>query len=257
MRVLITGAKGALGQELMGTLGELGHDVFGTDLHNMDVRVEKHVATQFNRFRPDLVYHLAGLKLAVDGELEPDAFARTNVQGTANVVRACGVGLARVPLVFASTCKAADPETAYGASKLIAERVVLNRGHTVVRLFNIPECGPSVFSTWRELPGDQAIPFTDCWRYFIPVEQAVEALIYASGLPAGRYAPNPGQPRHMRHVARELYPDRELVEIPRRRGDRRKEPLHAACEYAVSMQGLLRISNPHDPETIMAEAVAA
>lgn len=196
--------------------------------------------------------------------MDPAGFAETNVLGTRNVSEACAAHGTK--LVFASTCKAADPETAYGASKLIAERIVLNMGGVVFRLFNIPECGPSVFTIWQQIPEDEPIPFTDCWRYFITLEQAVDGLIRASALGSGRYAADPGSPLHMRAVAEARYPGREPVEIPRRRGDRAREPLHAKCEHAVRIYGsgagddglLCQITSPHDPGSVPArEAVAA
>lgn len=245
LKALVTGANGGLGQALCARLERDGWEVHPTDIESMDVRNQKYVWTHVNRCFPDVIFHLAGLKLAVDGELEPEAFAHTNITGTANVARAARPQGTR--LIFASTCKAADPETAYGATKLVAERVVLNSGGTVVRLFNILESGPSVLDIWRQIPESEPIPYTDCWRYLITLETAVNSLLHAVELPSGRYAPNPGEPRHMRHVAREHYPTRELVEIPRRRGDRHKEPLTAACEYLIPGK-LLQIVGPHDPE---------
>lgn len=240
---LITGANGGVGTLLRPALVELGYTVCVTDIDTMDVRNLMLVETTFRDIQPDVVFHLAGRKLAVEGELEPEEFARTNVLGTANVTAQ------HVPVVFASTCKAADPETAYGASKLIAERIVLNRGGTVVRLFNILHSGPSVLDVWKQIPDDDPIPFTDCWRYFISTGTAVQALITASTLPPGRYAPDPGPARHMRDVAAEYFPGRRLIEIPRRRGDRAREPLHALCERATQIgQGLLCIQGAHDPE---------
>jgi FlaA1/EpsC-like NDP-sugar epimerase len=133
-------------------------------------------------------------------------------------------------VVFSSTCKACDPETAYGATKLIAERLVLNAGGVVVRYYNIPESDGNVFRLWESLPASEPIPYTDCWRYFNAMEDVLDLTLAAADLAPGRYTVNPGLPRHMSIVARDLYPDRELVEIPRRRGDRYREPLKAQCE---------------------------
>lgn len=249
MRILVTGADGAVGRQLLPALDD--HDVLGTDLETMDVTDYPEVERIMLRFDPDAVIHLAGSKLAVDGELNPEGFTRVNVTGTANVVRAASLVNARV--VFSSTCKAADPETAYGASKLIAERIVLNADGVVVRFFNIPECGPSVFSLWAGIPADEPIPYTDCWRYFITVDRAVATLVRVLDLPAGRYAPVPISAFHMRNVALMAYPSRKLVEIPRRRGDRVREPLHSHCEYAYELEdGIFQIVGAHDPVQVAA-----
>jgi FlaA1/EpsC-like NDP-sugar epimerase len=110
-----------------------------------------------------VIYHLAGAKHAPEGEQHPAMVARVNTIGTDNIVRAaCGA-----KVILASTCKAGDPETAYGASKLIAERIVLNAGGVVVRFFNVRETAGNVFRLWEQIPFPQPIPYTDCWRYFI------------------------------------------------------------------------------------------
>lgn len=220
----------------------------------MDVSSEGDVWNVVASTGADTIVHLAASKLAVEGELHPEGFVRTNVQGTFNVVAAARARGAR--LVFASTCKAADPETVYGACKLIGERAVLSAGGTVLRFFNMLECGPSVASIWEQIPVPEPIPWTDCFRYFMSVDQAVGLVVRALDMPAGRYAVDPGEPRHMRDVARDLYPDRDLVEIPRRRGDRRAEPLAAGCEQVDRVDGLLRIRGAHDPEMACAMVAA-
>ncbi len=250
LKALVTGAAGAVGSRLLPALEEAGWRVDATDLDSMDVTDSGEVWTWMNQTHPDVVFHLAGSKLAVDGELNPEGFARVNVTGTGNVVRAASAVGAR--MVFSSTCKAADPETAYGASKLIAERIVLNAGGVVARFYNIPECGPSVFTVWAALDPAEPVPYTDCWRHFTTVDDAVGLLLRCADLPSGRYALNPGSPRHMRWVAAQTYPDRLLMEIPRRRGDRAREPLMAACEIAQEEDGVWKIVGAHDPALVAA-----
>ncbi len=229
MSALVTGAAGEIGRRLLQRLGNegMGTDIAWYDRH-LDVTDAAAVRYWFDTVRPDTVYHLAAAKDAPSGELEPAFTTAVNLGGTVNIVEAAQTVGAKV--ILASTCKAADPETAYGASKLVAERVVLNAGGVVTRFYNVPETAGNVFRLWEAIPEDRPIPFTDCWRYFTPLDAAAGLLKLGAGYPSGRYAIHPGLPRHMADVARELYPDRQLIEIPRRRGDRRKEPLHAACE---------------------------
>ena len=230
-----------------------GWDVLVTDLETADVRDPAGIAVAVEGFEPDVVFHLAAWKEAGAGELDPAGACLVNAIGTANVVDAASAVGARV--VLASTCKACDPETAYGASKLIAERIVLNAAGSVVRFYNIPECGGetgNVFDLWESLPVSEPIPFTDCWRWFITAKQAVFTLVAAAHAGPGRFAPRPTQ-RHMREVAESLYPGRELVEVPRRRGDRAVEPLHAACERILDRPDfMVRIVSPHDPALVAA-----
>lgn len=253
MRALVCGAAGAVGRRLVPALEAAGWDVLPTDLETADVRDPEAIRVAVEGFEPDVVFHLAAWKEAGAGELDPAGACAVNALGTRNVVDAASAAGARV--VLASTCKAADPETAYGASKLIAERIVMNAGGSVVRFYNIPECGgeaTNVFDLWASLPADEPIPFTGCWRWFITAEQAVEALLFAAEH-EGRFAPRP-RGGWMADEARRLYPGRELVKIPLRRGDRREEPLCARCERIVPSESpsLMRVVSPHDPVRVAA-----
>jgi FlaA1/EpsC-like NDP-sugar epimerase len=247
--IVVTGSAGSVGQALCARLGEevcVGHDV-----DTMDVTDAAQVRFVLGALKPRVVYHLAGAKHAPEGELDPEHVAAVNIGGTANVLDAAGAA----QVVLASTCKACDPETAYGASKLIAERMVLNAGGVVVRFHNIPESSGNVFRLWESLPASEPLPVTDCWRYFTPMDEAVELLLQAPALPTGRYCVPPSGPEWMPDVAARLYPGRERLMVPRRRGDREREPAYAASETIESVGGWLRIVGAHDPAH--AQAVAA
>lgn len=238
--MLVTGASGSVGQPLIDRLSEVCQEVVATDKDSYDVVAgwQKHYA-----YYPKVVFHLAGAKHAPQGEADPWQAVEVNTLGTANALR----DFPKARVVIASTCKACDPETAYGASKLLAERLVLNAGGSVARFFNVVDTAGNVFETWRQTSG--ALPVTDCDRYFISLEEAVALLLWAAVLPSGRYVWDPGFRRSMEGVARQLYPSRALERMPRRRGDRRVEPLHAAHErlHETDVTGLWRVSSPHDP----------
>lgn len=252
-RVLVTGAAGSLGSALVPVLRGAGASVFVCDIDQTDVADWDQVALAFSRAAPSLVFHLAAEKHAPAGETDPAVFAATNVGGTANVLDVAESWRSRV--ILASSCKACDPETVYGASKLIAERMVLNAGGSVARFFNVPESSGNVFELWRSLPVDVAIPVTPCTRYYQTLEQAIGLLWATIALPPGRYCVDPGQPRRMTDVAAELYPDRPQREIPPRRGDRLAEPLCAAHERLIGA-GIWRVESQYDPVPVR-EAVAA
>jgi len=242
--ILVTGARGSVGRALVQWLDFL--PVVGVDIEQMDVTNAGEVAEVMDDFRPELVLHLAGAKYAFDGEIDPQHVTAVNVTGTRNVLKAAERVGAKV--VFSSTCKACDPETAYGASKLIAERMVLNAGGVVARFYNIRESDGNVFRLWEKIPVGEPIPYTDCWRYFMSMNEALDLLVAAMDLPCGRYVHEPGLPQHMSQVAKDLYPERELVEMPRRRGDRHKEPLAAACEqiWRIGPGPLCEVRSPYD-----------
>jgi FlaA1/EpsC-like NDP-sugar epimerase len=199
----------------------------------------------FEEAKPQVVVHLAAAKSAPDGELFPLEIAETNVLGTVNVLASARHVGARV--ILASTCKAVDPETAYGASKLLCERMVLSEGGSVARFFNVREAQGNVFRLWERIPPSEPLPVTPCQRFFISMDQTVDLLVRVIGLPSGRYSVRPDGPFRMRDVAEELYPGRELSLIMPRRGDRDVEPLCAPTEQVTDISGgLIRITSVHD-----------
>ncbi len=251
-KVLVTGGEGSLGAALARFFqhSPIATEVRFTDVKTMDVRDERNVMAQFLQYEPDLVVHFAASKHAPVGEEDPYQVMRTNVQGTQHVLDWCDRVGARC--VVASTCKACDPETSYGASKLIAERMALNAGQSVARYYNVVETSGNVFEIWRTKSG--TLPYTDGKRRFISLNEAVMLTVWVSAFGTGRYTLTDTLLRSMREILQTCYPERDYAgqyeQIPLRRGDRLEEPRHAACERMVEVQGLewiSRIVNPHDP----------
>ena len=244
MNILLTGANGSVGTALHPRLVELDHTVYTTDIETLDVTSRLQAQDAALNYRPDVIFHLAAAKHAPEGEQDPAAVAALNIGGTVNMVHAAE--LVGAKLVVASTCKACDPETAYGASKLIAERVTLNANGVVVRFYNVRETSGNVFRLWETIDRPTPIPYTACFRYFMSLDQAVQLCVDAIDLPSGRYTIDPGAAQHMFDVADELYPDRAKELIHPRRGDRKAEPLKANCEWFGTVGNARRIYNAHD-----------
>jgi FlaA1/EpsC-like NDP-sugar epimerase len=254
-RVLVTGAAGSIGVAISSILADAGVETLLTDRDELDVRRARAVSAVLAAFRPTVVFHLAGAKHAPHGEVDPLEVMEVNAIGTANVVAAARMLGARV--VTASTCKACDPETAYGASKLLAERLTLAQGESVARFYNVVETAGNVFEIWESLPRDEPLPVATCRRYFVSLAEAAALTLWASVLPAGRYTIDPGEPRWMRDVATALYAGRAIAEIPPRRGDRVTEPRHAESESVQPVAGVLeRVWSPHDAESSHPRAAA-
>jgi FlaA1/EpsC-like NDP-sugar epimerase len=241
-RILITGANGSIGSALLGLV-----DAIGTDVDTLDVRNEAAVAAALAEVNPEVVFHMAAAKSAPEGERDPMSALEINVIGTRNVLAHAPAG-SRV--VTASTCKACEPETAYGASKLVAERVTLNAGGAVSRFYNVVESSGNVFEIWEQVPESEPLLVTPCRRYFISLAEAVSLVLWTAVMPPARYGFDPGKPREMRDVAGDLYPGRAIHSVPPRRGDRIAEPLAARHEQVEgsAVHGLLRIVGAHDLE---------
>ncbi len=137
MRVLVTGAAGMLGHDLVPLLGERGHEVTAVDLE-VDVRDARAVMTCARECGAEAIFHCAAFT-DVDGaeEREEDA-AAINALGTANVAAAALAGNAA--LIYPSTDYVFDgakgasyaeddepaPLGAYGRTKLAGERAALD-----------------------------------------------------------------------------------------------------------------------------------
>lgn len=229
MRVLVTGSEGFIGRRVMRLLEAEGHEAVGCDL-------DQSVLNPDFAADVDAAIHLAADKYAGHGEEHPHRVSMLNIDGTHNVVKA-------VPrVVLASTCKAAAPVTCYGASKLIAERIVLNAGGVVVRLVNVLGSSGSVADLWDRLPLGEPLPVTDTKRMFIDADQAAAMFVRALDLEPGRYGPNLPESLTLTQLAKRLYPARKQKRIELRRGDRPVERLLNDFEVSVPLDGeLVRI----------------
>lgn len=101
MKILLTGAGGQIGYDLIGALISIGHDVVATDLaprpsshagaggewHLLDVTDAAAVRAMFAEHRPHLVFHLAAI-LSARGEQDPQLAYDVNQTGTWNVLEA-------------------------------------------------------------------------------------------------------------------------------------------------------------------------
>lgn len=137
MTVLVTGAGGQLGQDLLEAFAAAGYDVVGATRAQLDVGDRDAVAGALGELRPDIVVH-AGAWTAVDAcEADPDRAWRVNAMGSRHVAeaaRATGAYLLYVSTdyVFSGALPRPytewdepDPASVYGRSKLGGEREVL------------------------------------------------------------------------------------------------------------------------------------
>lgn len=239
VRVAVTGAGGFLGSRIMDLLAAHGADPVGCEPPDRCVLDPALLPDA------DWCLHLAAHKYATTAEDMPAEVADLNIRGTANVVERYG---SRV--VLASTCKAADAMTVYGASKLIAERVVLNAGGRVVRFVNVLGSTGSVLELWADTPDDEPILIAECERMWMTPAEAVRLMIAATAWPSGRYAIEVPAAESVGALARRVLDrDRVCMTIPPRRGDRVRERLVAESEIAVPIpeaMGVMRILHPAD-----------
>jgi len=136
----------------------------------------------------DLVIHAAALKRVEVGEYCSDEMVKTNVIGSMNVIQA-SIEAKVKKVVALSTDKACEPVNAYGASKLISEKLFLAANNArgangprfaVCRYGNVSGSTGSVIPTWRDIiKSGGAVPVTDpdCTRFWMTLDQAVRLVL--------------------------------------------------------------------------------
>ena len=143
-RVLVTGATGMLGRDLVAHLAGRSCAVVAGDHAGFDVTDRHGLMTSVVAAAPDVVIHAAAWTAVDDCEADPDRAFAVNALGTRNVADACrlvGAHLAYLSTdyVFDGTADrpyvewdAPNPLSVYGRSKLGGE-LELDPGWTVVR----------------------------------------------------------------------------------------------------------------------------
>jgi FlaA1/EpsC-like NDP-sugar epimerase len=211
-RVVVTGAGGTIGGELSRELAACRPAVLGLvdqselalfaverELRQQfpDVRIEASLtdvtrAPSITRvcrdIRPDVVYHAAAYKHVTMAERAPAAAALVNVIGTAEAAAASARVGARFVLI--SSDKAADPKSVMGATKRLAELVVLDMASSrfrpiVVRFGNVLGSSGSVLQIMRDsVRRGLPIPLTDpsATRFFMTASEAVALVLRADAL---------------------------------------------------------------------------
>jgi dTDP-4-dehydrorhamnose reductase len=169
MKLLVTGAAGMLGRDVMLAAGNAGHQVVGYGHAELDITDGGAVSAKVEGERPDVVINCAAWT-DVDGAEEAEEEAtRINGEGAGNVAAAAAAVGASVVYVgsdyvfdgskgapYVETDQTA-PLSAYGRGKLAGEEATraANKRHFVVRsawLFGIG--GPNFVETMLRLAAD-------------------------------------------------------------------------------------------------------
>jgi len=88
MKILVTGAAGMLGRDLVPVLAQ-SHRVKGVDLENFDVTDRIAVSGFIHAERPEVVIHAAAYTDVDTAESDPDTAVAVNGRGAENVAAAC------------------------------------------------------------------------------------------------------------------------------------------------------------------------
>lgn len=210
--VLVTGAGGSIASELCRQVARwspeqlvlLGHgensifEIFvelNSDYPELDqqpviadIRDLNRLSAVFEQFRPDIIFHTAAHKHVPLMEANVPEAVTNNVLGTKNIVAAAEQW--KIPrLIMISTDKAVQPSSVYGATKRIAEWIVLDAGkngtksYSVVRFGNVLGSRGSVVPLFKQqiaAGGPVMVTHPEMERYFMTIPEAVHLVLQAS-----------------------------------------------------------------------------
>ncbi len=108
MRVLVTGAKGQLGTDLMNELKKRGLEGIGVDVEEMDITDAAICKSVISQSKADAVIHCAAYTAVDAAEDDVERCRRINGEGTRNVAAACRD--AGVKMMYISTDYVFDGE---------------------------------------------------------------------------------------------------------------------------------------------------
>lgn len=135
MKVLITGAQGQLGQDVVAICSQAGFEVVGCSRADLDITDEAQCLQVVTGHRPDCIIHCAAYTAVDAAESDIDGAFLVNAIGTRNVAMAAEQVGAK--LVYISTdyvfngesgkpyleYDLVDPQTVYGKSKYAGEQM--------------------------------------------------------------------------------------------------------------------------------------
>lgn len=178
MKILVTGGPGYIGSHTLVEAVRAGHEVLVLDnfcnstpdnlgrverltrrkipFLRIDIRYRDRALEVFQRFRPDVVIHFAGLKSVAEAARAPASYYGANVTGSLNVIEAMEASGCEWLIFSSSATVYGDPEylpidenhplrtmNPYGRSKLHVEEILLDQARArpdwsiaILRYFN-------------------------------------------------------------------------------------------------------------------------
>ncbi|MFH1639256.1 MAG: polysaccharide biosynthesis protein [Chloroflexota bacterium] len=265
-RVLITGGSGYVGRHLTRELLQKFPDIEVNSMSRSETVISELMAmcssdrlkiimgdirdTEAVRYATrgmDAVFHMAAMKRVDLSEMHCREAVSTNVIGTMNVLDVFRGNT----FVLMSTDKAVEPVNCYGASKLVAEKLVMEQAnkqnrtarYMIIRSGNISGSTGSVLEIWkRQIAQSNEITVTNLnmLRYYTTIEGVVKLLIAV--MVRGENDKIYVTPRGERMILKELVD--EVIErygnektrvkiIGMRPGERLEEKLRVADEVNV------------------------
>jgi FlaA1/EpsC-like NDP-sugar epimerase len=216
-RVLVTGAGGSIGREICRQIARwgpqmlilLGHgenSIFEAMLELRedfpslpfqlviaDIRDKPRIHNIFADYRPQVVFHAAAHKHVPLMESNIQDAITNNIIGTKNIVQAASAVDTEL-LVLISSDKAVRPANVMGATKRIAEMIVLEAAHRTGHAYSVVRFGNVLGSRGSVVPlfkrqiahgGPVTVTHPDMKRYFMTIPEAVHLVLQAAAMGQG------------------------------------------------------------------------
>lgn len=250
-RILVTGAGGSIGSELVRQISRFEPQVVGlldfselnlyqveqefrlrlqtlpTESFLTDIRDREALQGVLARFRPHIIFHAAAYKHVPMQESHPREAVLNNVLGTRNLVE-LAVEADAERLVLVSTDKAVRPTNVMGATKRVAELFVESmNGRQVtrfvaVRFGNVFSSSGSVIPLFQQqiaAGGPVMVTHPEVTRYFMSIPEAAQLILQAGAMGEGGeiFILDMGEPIRIVDMARDLIrlhglePDKDVL----------------------------------------------
>lgn len=236
--ILITGAAGSIGSEIVNQLAQyrvkklILIDHAESQLYDVQqelvqmgfsrfvakvasIRDFEHIKVVFEKHQPNIVFHAAAYKHVPLMEENHYEAIRTNVQGTKNIADlSINYGIDR--FVMVSTDKAVNPTNIMGATKRIAELYItcLSKSSqitkfTTTRFGNVLGSNGSVIPLFKrqiEKGGPLTVTHKDITRFFMTIPEACSLVLEAGTMGNGGeiYIFDMGQPVKIFDIAKKM-----------------------------------------------------
>lgn len=266
--ILVTGASGSIGSELCKQILKFNPKVvlaldqdetglFWLTRHIEDtkllplvgnIRDTGKIEKIFCEYKPHVVFHAAAYKHVPVMEEHPDEAVRNNVFGT-QIIGDASIKYGAEKFILVSTDKAVNPTSVMGATKRLAEKVIveLNKRNSTkfaaVRFGNVLGSRGSVIPIFKEQimkGGPVEVTHPEIKRYFMVTSESVLLILQAGAMAEGGeiFVLDMGEPVKIADLAREMIrlsgfePDKDIpvVFTGLRRGEKLYEDLLTAEE---------------------------
>lgn len=233
-KIFITGAGGSIGSEILNQLSDLpvseiiafGHGE--NSIHSLilkfsndprfkyvigDIRDTSKLRHEISKFKPDIIFHTAAHKHVNLMENYPDEAVKNNIIGTFNVADISSKYGVK-DFILISTDKAVNPTSLMGATKRMAEKIVLSMNSFTDTSFKIVRFGNVLGSRGSVVPIflqqiENGKPLTvthpEATRYFMSIREASRLVIKSATVDNGNiFILDMGKPIKILELARNI-----------------------------------------------------